>query len=171
MQQLCMKFEMSGFLHDGRQYVFVGGAYFQHDCYANCRFALLRNANKHDLWTLHITSVRDIAQTEACTILWHKTACANTKVRQRWMRASFGYLCLCESCLGMREKCTRDWIAENEPGTCLEDMCATCGVDRKRTNVAKFPCCARCKRVVYCSRLCQVEHWKDEHKFRCKSKE
>ncbi|GMH10708.1 hypothetical protein Nepgr_012549 [Nepenthes gracilis] len=45
-----------------------------------------------------------------------------------------------------------------------DDRCALC-----RKSATKK--CSRCKAVWYCSQTCQVEHWKSEHKRKCKESE
>jgi hypothetical protein len=42
--------------------------------------------------------------------------------------------------------------------------CANCGSRKK----GELKACARCKAFQYCSKKCQVEHWKDGHKVDCK---
>jgi hypothetical protein len=43
--------------------------------------------------------------------------------------------------------------------------CSFCNEHYKRTALRK---CAQCLGVLYCSRECQVKHWKDGHKQHCK---
>lgn len=45
----------------------------------------------------------------------------------------------------------------------LKQGCASCG---KRGN--NFMNCSRCKTMHYCSKKCQVKHWKKGHKIECK---
>ena len=47
-----------------------------------------------------------------------------------------------------------------------ENVCAHCGTNKQETQ--QFKTCARCKAFFYCSKKCQVEHWKDGHKVDCK---
>ena len=52
-------------------------------------------------------------------------------------------------------------------GTRPQDgMCGNCG---RQEQEERFLQCARCKAVVYCSRECQVQHWKSGHKASCKT--
>jgi hypothetical protein len=44
--------------------------------------------------------------------------------------------------------------------------CANCGIASLEDE--QFKQCARCKAVYYCSKKCQVEHWKAGHKVDCK---
>jgi hypothetical protein len=44
-------------------------------------------------------------------------------------------------------------------------MCACCEEHYKRTALRK---CGQCLGVLYCSRECQVKHWKEGHKQHCK---
>jgi hypothetical protein len=44
--------------------------------------------------------------------------------------------------------------------------CANCGIASQGDE--QFKQCARCKAVYYCSKKCQVEHWKAGHKVDCK---
>ena len=44
------------------------------------------------------------------------------------------------------------------------NCCAICGCQEK----AKLQSCGRCKSFSYCSKKCQVEHWKLGHKLECK---
>jgi MYND finger len=53
-------------------------------------------------------------------------------------------------------------------------MCSNCFVLRKAFLEECSECmldCGRCRRVVYCSRECQVEHWKKGHKNQCRTVE
>lgn len=43
----------------------------------------------------------------------------------------------------------------------VSDSCAVCGKPTSKQ-------CAACKVVKYCSQTCQSEHWKSEHKMKCK---
>lgn len=43
-------------------------------------------------------------------------------------------------------------------------QCAFCGKEVHRENSL---CCGRCRAVVYCSSICQKQHWKDTHKSIC----
>jgi hypothetical protein len=45
--------------------------------------------------------------------------------------------------------------------------CANCNKSSEEDNT-QFKACARCKTFYYCSKECQVEHWKDGHKVDCK---
>ena len=42
--------------------------------------------------------------------------------------------------------------------------CANCGI-----STANLRGCSRCKAIFYCSKECQVAHWKSEHKAACMS--
>ena len=44
--------------------------------------------------------------------------------------------------------------------------CSTCGKTPQPHQ--PFDVCARCKCTQYCSRVCQAEHWKSEHKHFCR---
>ena len=47
-----------------------------------------------------------------------------------------------------------------------KNYCANCGIASLEDKQLKQ--CARCKAVYYCSKKCQVEHWKAGHKVDCK---
>jgi len=46
-------------------------------------------------------------------------------------------------------------------------FCAGCGRKENLLQDECFPCCNRCKSVSYCSRECQVKHWRAQHKALC----
>jgi hypothetical protein len=47
--------------------------------------------------------------------------------------------------------------------------CDTCNISESDADKGKFNRCANCKRVRYCSRECQLKHWKHGgHKTQCK---
>lgn len=45
-------------------------------------------------------------------------------------------------------------------------LCATCGKEAK--DIERLKACSRCRVFHYCSKDCQVQHWKDGHKVDCK---
>ncbi len=45
--------------------------------------------------------------------------------------------------------------------------CANPRCDELEVKVKVFAKCSRCKKVAYCSRGCQADHWKLSHKKRC----
>jgi hypothetical protein len=47
-----------------------------------------------------------------------------------------------------------------------ESACANCGT--KSREKEQFKACARCRAFHYCSKKCQVQHWKAGHKIDCK---
>jgi hypothetical protein len=47
-------------------------------------------------------------------------------------------------------------------------LCATCGKKGDEEKKETLKVCARCKTFHYCSKHCQVKHWKDGHKLDCK---
>jgi hypothetical protein len=49
-----------------------------------------------------------------------------------------------------------------------KNVCASCGNEANSQDNGKFKACARCKGFCYCSKKCQVEHWKAGHKVDCK---
>jgi hypothetical protein len=49
---------------------------------------------------------------------------------------------------------------------CWKNRCANC--DRMSECKQNFKACARCKAFHYCSKKCQVQHWKAGHKVDCK---
>ena len=48
----------------------------------------------------------------------------------------------------------------------LDDIrrCENCLIINEKNN---FKYCSQCKICCYCSKTCQIEHWKKDHKFRC----
>ncbi|KAF9905677.1 hypothetical protein BX616_000946 [Lobosporangium transversale] len=46
--------------------------------------------------------------------------------------------------------------------------CGARGCENKEIKIDQFQRCAKCKKVFYCSRNCQVEDWKARHKLHCK---
>jgi len=50
------------------------------------------------------------------------------------------------------------------------DLCAACGKTQGEAESRRLLQCKRCKMVQYCSRSCQVKHWRSEHKAKCTSK-
>ena len=57
-------------------------------------------------------------------------------------------------------------IFSKSPFDCWKYRCANCG--NKSREKQKFKACARCGAFHYCSKKCQVEHWKAGHKVDCK---
>ena len=47
-----------------------------------------------------------------------------------------------------------------------KSQCANC--NKASQEDKQFKACARCKAFHYCSKKCQVKHWKDGHKVDCK---
>lgn len=45
--------------------------------------------------------------------------------------------------------------------------CGYFNCPNKETEENKFKVCGKCKKVPYCSRLCQQKHWKQDHKDKC----
>jgi hypothetical protein len=52
------------------------------------------------------------------------------------------------------------------PFDCWKHRCANCNIMSEEKE--EFKVCARCKAFHYCSKKCQVEHWKAGHKVDCK---
>ena len=57
-------------------------------------------------------------------------------------------------------------IFSKPPFDCWKNRCANC--DRMSEGKQNFKACARCKAFHYCSKKCQVQHWKAGHKVDCK---
>jgi hypothetical protein len=60
----------------------------------------------------------------------------------------------------------KNMISEEGPSdyACWKRQCANCFSQEKD----QLKACARCKAFHYCSKKCQVEHWKAGHKVDCK---
>jgi hypothetical protein len=56
------------------------------------------------------------------------------------------------------------YLPTDEYNNCYNPSC-----DRTDTTDARFQTCSKCKSVKYCSRDCQVAHWKERHKSECKN--
>lgn len=52
----------------------------------------------------------------------------------------------------------------------IQNKCANCGREAESMPTKKLKQCAVCEAVSYCSRECQVKHWKDGHKSDCVKK-
>ncbi len=52
----------------------------------------------------------------------------------------------------------------------IQNKCANCGREAESMPAKKLKQCAVCEAVSYCSRDCQVKHWKDGHKSDCVKK-
>lgn len=52
----------------------------------------------------------------------------------------------------------------------IQNKCANCCREAESTPTKKLKQCAVCEAVSYCSRDCQVKHWKDGHKSDCVKK-
>lgn len=46
-------------------------------------------------------------------------------------------------------------------------ICNSPSCTKVEDSAAKFPVCGRCKKVSYCSKECQANHWKQGHKAQC----
>ena len=46
-------------------------------------------------------------------------------------------------------------------------VCASCMMLENKDKPMSFKCCSRCRVPFYCSKLCQRNHWKREHKQEC----
>jgi hypothetical protein len=57
-------------------------------------------------------------------------------------------------------------IYSKSPFDCWKNRCANCDERSEKKN--KFKACACCRAFHYCSKRCQVEHWKSGHKVDCK---
>ena len=49
------------------------------------------------------------------------------------------------------------------------EVCDNCNVVRNVSVHGRLKRCARCKAKLYCSKECQIEHWRETHKYFCKS--
>ena len=54
----------------------------------------------------------------------------------------------------------------DSPLDCWKTVCANCQISSERNE--SFKACARCKALHYCSKKCQVQHWKNGHTVNCK---
>jgi len=52
----------------------------------------------------------------------------------------------------------------------LTKVCGNCLASEGSASSPKLSACARCGLVLYCSRDCQREHWKANHKQHCDAK-
>jgi MYND finger/Sel1 repeat len=65
-----------------------------------------------------------------------------------------------------KEKNIEEYLGTDESDKCFNPSCG-----RKDNADTRFQSCSKCKSVKYCSRECQVEHWKNGHKSQCKTLE
>ena len=48
------------------------------------------------------------------------------------------------------------------------EVCDNCNVVQNVSVHGRLKRCARCKAKLYCSKECQIEHWRETHKYFCK---
>ncbi|KAG0253296.1 hypothetical protein BG011_006434 [Mortierella polycephala] len=90
-------------------------------------------------------------------------------------RQGFEFLC---RTLSARRTLIAEELARQEAGAGPSDVqeidstglktCAANNCNMKETKKDEFQRCAGCKKKFYCSRLCQVNDWKERHKKNCK---
>ena len=64
----------------------------------------------------------------------------------------------------------RSVIAAADPGFAdvESEVCDNCNVVQNVSVHGRLKRCARCKAKLYCSKECQIEHWRETHKYFCK---
>ena len=96
---------------------------------------------------------------------------------QTWHKRSFLHVEPLPGCSHVPlVKCISGFIQKHHPGlksnidpyvpkhSAWSEICGNCGNQEKN----KLKVCARCKAFSYCSKECQVKHWKAGHKVDCK---
>jgi hypothetical protein len=92
----------------------------------------------------------------AMTLLWHPRDDDNRDPLPGYSHVPF--------CTGALAKVPM--FSSESPFDCWKYRCANCG--NKSGEKQEFKACARCGAFHYCSKKCQVEHWKAGHKVDCK---
>jgi hypothetical protein len=92
--------------------------------------------------------------------LWHPRDDGNRDPLPGYSHVSF-----CTWALAKAGKQT-PLIVSKSPFDCWKYRCANCNMMSEEKD--QFKACARCKAFHYCSKKCQVEHWKAGHKVDCK---
>jgi hypothetical protein len=96
----------------------------------------------------------------AMTLLWHPRDGTN-----RDPLPGYSHVPFCTWALAKGEFYT-PLIFSKSPFDCWKHRCANCNMMSEEKE--EFKACARCKAFHYCSKKCQVEHWKAGHKVDCK---
>ena len=99
-------------------------------------------------------------------VTWKNLKCETRD--QHWQRFEQCYLCdeVRSAYTNIRTDFYRHLKKEHE---IKDEMCANCFVLEKNFDEdKKLLICTRCKQIGYCSRACQVAHWKKGHKEQCR---
>jgi hypothetical protein len=97
---------------------------------------------------------------KAMTVLWHPRDDTNPDPLPGYSHVPF-----CTWALAKGKDYT-PLIFSKSPFDCWKHRCANCNIMSEEKE--EFKACARCKAFHYCSKKCQVEHWKAGHKVDCK---
>ena len=102
---------------------------------------------------------------------------SNESEQERWVRYTDAFDATLHSVPTERRLVKRLWKEQQKAQKALASaqdtsrtMCANCFVLRRTFLEECSECmmdCGRYRQLVYCSRACQVEHWKKGHKNRC----
>lgn len=90
----------------------------------------------------------------------------------RWIRFKNHYLTSPDSGATDLSTIAKDWrkVIKEETKNSINlsggEICANCFVQETELRY-KLMKCTRCRQIKYCSRTCQVEHWKKAHKSQC----
>jgi hypothetical protein len=100
----------------------------------------------------------------AMQMLWHKRRCFDLDPLTGYSHIPF----LASIASVVRKGCKHEEVKNvMHFVNTWRQMCATCGKQGDKECVLKQ--CARCKAFFYCSKECQVKHWKAGHKVDCKA--
>ena len=97
----------------------------------------------------------------AMTVLWHRQ-----HGRYRGPLPGYSHVPFCTWALAKGGHHHKSFIFSKSPFACWKHKCANCNIMSEE--MEEFKVCARCKAFYYCSKKCQVEHWKAGHKVDCK---
>jgi hypothetical protein len=134
----------------------LAGSFVNHSCVPNAVAKVEDNV-------LVLTALVDIAAKDPISISYERFGGDCIDARRSFLHSRYRFVCECDFCKRGNDAAT---YVGALPSSFCTDACSWCGF--VSTNLKS---CAKCKRVVYCGRICQISHWKFYHSSRCKNVE